>query len=83
MGASQTQCRGLRLVAFPWWGPTAPASLPLRYSSWLVLTLGAVADIWLCPNGGLAESFNAFLQQSGSCQCLLVGLPGLGMFLLP
>ena len=54
-----------------WW----PSPVPLRSSSWLVLALGAVASIWPHPSGGLAESFDAFLQHDGSCQHLPVGFP--------
>ena len=83
MGASWTQWRGPRLVVFLWWCPTSPVALPLWPSSWLVLAPGTVADVWLCPSGGLAESFYAFLQCSGSCQGLPVGFPGLSEFSLP
>ena len=83
MGASGTQWRGLRFVAFLWWGPLVPVALPPGPSSWLVLALGMVVDIWLHPSGGLAEPFYAFLQCGGSCQGPLMGFPGLGEFLLP
>ena len=84
MGASQTQWRGPRLAAYHWVRPYCalwlhPQDLLLGRSQ----LLGTVVDVWLHPSGGLAESFNAFLQCGGSHQGLLVGFPGLSEISLP
>ena len=59
----------------------APLALPPGHSSWQILALGVVVDIWL-HSSGLAEPFYPLLQYGSSHQGLPMGLAGLGKFSL-
>ena len=61
MWSSWTMSRGPDLAAFTQWSPPVPLALPLGSSSWLVLALGMVADIWPCPSSWPTESLYLLL----------------------
>ena len=44
--------------------------------------MGASAVAWPHPCGQSAQPFDPFVEQVGSLQCMPVGLPGLGKFVV-